>query len=72
MIFSTTNASELVFVAQTNLSYSVQWRTNLVSPTWTNLTSILASPLVRTISVDSATAPAAGERYFRVVTPMVP
>ena len=72
MIFSTTNASELVFVAQTNLSYSVQWRTNLVSPTWTNLTSILASPLVRTIAVDSATAPAAGERYFRVVTPMVP
>jgi hypothetical protein len=72
MIFSTTNASELIFVAQTNLSYSVQWRTNLVSPTWTNLTSILASPLVRTISVDSATAPAAGERYFRVVTPMAP
>ena len=72
MVFSTTNTSELVFVAQTNLSYSVQWRTNLVSPTWTNLTSILASPQVRTIAVDSATAPAAGERYFRVVTPMAP
>ena len=72
MVFATTNAGSLTFVAQSNLSYSVQWRTNLIAPAWTNLTSILASPLVRTIAVDSAAAPAAGERYFRVVTPMTP
>ena len=72
VIFTETNAGVLSFVAQTNLSYSVQWRTNLVAPSWTNLTSITASPLVRTITVNSATAPPGVERYFRVVTPLVP
>jgi hypothetical protein len=72
VVLTATNANVLSFIAQTNLSYSVQWRTNLLAPTWTNLTSITLSPLVRTILVDSASAPAAGERYFRVVTPLVP
>jgi len=72
VLFTETNAGVFSFVAQTNLTYSVQWRTNLLAPSWTNLTSITVSPLVRTILVDSATAPAAGERYFRVVTPLVP
>ena len=72
VIFTETNAGVLSFVAQTGLTYSVQWRTNLLAPTWTNLTSINLSPLVRTVTVDSASAPAGGERYFRVVTPLVP
>ena len=72
VIFTETNAGVLSFVAQTNLTYSVQWRTNLIAPSWTNLTSIAASPLVRTITVNSATAPPGVERYFRIVTPMVP
>jgi len=72
VLFTETNAGVFSFVAQTNLTYSVQWRTNLLAPSWTNLTSVLASPQVRTITVDSASAPVAPERYFRVVTPLVP
>src|SRR5205085_7734498 len=62
ILFTITNANVLSFVAQTNLSYSVQWRTNFVAPTWTNLTSITANSLVRTILVDTASAPGGGER----------
>jgi hypothetical protein len=39
---------------------------------WSNLTSITASPLVRTILVNTATAPSWPERYYRIVTPLVP
>jgi hypothetical protein len=71
IILSATNQTVLTFIAQSNLSYSVQWRTNVFVPTWKNLTSVTATASVRTILVDTATAPAA-ERYFRVVTPSVP
>ncbi len=72
IVFAATNASTLQFVAQTNLSYSVQWNTNLSAALWINLTNISASSQVRTVEVDSATAPAADQRYFRVVTPIAP
>ena len=72
IVLSATNAAVLNFTAQSNISYTVQWRTNLVAPAWSNLTSITALPLVRTVLVNSATAPAAPERYLRIVTPSVP
>ena len=72
IVLSATNAALLNFTAQSNLSYTVQWRTNLVAPAWSNLTSITALPLVRTVLVNSASAPAAPERYLRIVTPLVP
>ena len=72
IVFSATNATVLNFVAQSNYSYTVQWQTNLTTPAWSNLTSIIAQPLVRTILVNSATAPAGTERYLRIVTPLVP
>ena len=72
IVLAETNANALQFVAQTNLSYSVQMRTNLNTAVWFNLTSITASPLVRTVLVDTAIAPVESERYFRVVTPLAP
>ena len=72
IVLSATNAAVLNFVAQSNYSYSVQWRTNLTTPAWSNLTSITAQPLVRTVLVNSATVPAGAERYLRIVTPLVP
>ena len=72
IVLSATNATELSFVAQTNLSYTVQWRTNLVLSAWSNLTSIIAQPLVRTIQVNTVTAPAGAERYLRIITPQAP
>ena len=74
MVLSATNANQLSFLAQSNLTYSVQWKSNLTSGLWTNLTNIGGQTGVRTIVVDTASAPApAGpERYWRVVTPSGP
>lgn len=72
IVLTATNASVLQFVAQTNVSYSVQWRTNLSAMQWNTLTNIPAAPQVRTIQVNAATAPASAQQYFRVVTPLVP
>jgi hypothetical protein len=72
VLFTETNANALSFVAETNLSYSVQWRTNLTTAPWINLTNVQPSAQVRTITVDSGSVPPGTERYFRVVTPLVP
>ncbi len=72
IVLTATNANQLQFVAQSNISYSLQWRTNLSGGSWSNLTSIIAQPLVRTVEVNSASAPSAPERYLRVVTPQSP
>ncbi len=71
IVLTATNASVLQFVAQTNLSYSVQSRSNLNAAVWINLTSFTASPLVRTVQVDTVTVPFGAERYYRVVTPLM-
>jgi hypothetical protein len=72
VVFSAVNPVELNFIAQSNISYTVQWNSNLTAPVWSNLTSITSQPLVRTVVVDTATTPPLPERYYRVVTPLVP
>jgi len=72
IVLTATNANVLQFVAQMNVSYSVQSRSNLAAAAWINLTNITASSLVRTVQVDTVAAPLGTERYFRVVTPLVP
>jgi hypothetical protein len=72
IIVSATNASSLQFVAQTNIGYTVQSRTNLSSAVWNSISNITASPQVRTVAVDVVAPPGIGERYYRIVTPLVP
>ena len=73
ILLSATNASTLQFVAQTNIGYTVQFRTNLGAALWSRLTNIPASPLIRTVELNTPVPPApAGERYYRIVTPPVP
>ena len=72
IILSTTNTSSLQFVAQTNLGYTVQYRTNLSSALWNNISNIPSSPLVRTVVVEVAAPPGVGQRYYRIVTPAGP
>jgi hypothetical protein len=72
IVLTATNANVLHFVAQSNISYSAQWRTNMASALWNNLTSITAQPLVRTVQVNTATEPPSSEKYIRIVTPLVP
>ena len=69
ILVTATNAHVLQFTAQSNLSYGIQWRTNMLSPAWSNLTSITAQSLVRTLRIHSAIAPPSSEKFFRLVTP---
>ena len=65
--------SALQFVAQSNLSYSLQWRTNLSSASWLSLTNVAGTTNgVRVIQVPVANPPPDWERYYRVATPLVP
>jgi len=72
ILLTATNDAPWSFIAQPNLSYSVQWRSNLTTMGWTNLTSFFALPLTRTVEVNAVLAPVGVERYFRIVTPLVP
>jgi hypothetical protein len=69
---TTTNAGQLQFVAQTNIGYTLQYRTNLNSAAWSNLTSITAQSLTRTIEVTVPKPPPEPARFYRVVTPLAP
>ena len=69
IVLTTTNANVLRFVAQSNLSYTVQRRTNLIAPAWSSLTGITALPTVRTVLVNTVPAPSGTERYYRITTP---
>ena len=68
---SSTNSGLLEFVAQTNISYAVQYRTNLESSVWRNATNILPGTQVRTIQVP-APSPVEPRRFIRVMTPPEP
>ena len=73
ILLSATNATTLQFVAQTNIGYTVQFRTNLGAALWSRLTNIPASPLIRTVELNTPVPPGPiGERYYRIVTPPVP
>ncbi len=72
LTFATTNASLLEFVAQSNIAYSIQFRTNLVFGSWNNFTNLNSQSQARTVQVDVVPLPLLPERYYRVVTPQVP
>ena len=63
IVLTATNANVLQFVAQSNISYSVQWRTNLSTTLWTNVTNIGAQSGVRTIQVNTVQGPPRPQNY---------
>ena len=69
---STTNAAVLQFVAQTNVGYTLQFRTNLNGVLWNNLTNISAQSLMQTVRVAVPKPPAEPARFYRIVTPSLP
>jgi hypothetical protein len=72
-IFTTTNASVLQFVAQSNIAYTVQYRTNFTNAAWNTLTNVTGQPGIRTVDVNNILGPPPpDERYFRVLTPPEP
>jgi hypothetical protein len=67
---TTTNTQMLQFVAQSNLYYSVEYRTNLSSAAWTSISNVIGLiSTVRTIQVTAPNPPPDPERYYRVVIP---
>lgn len=54
--------------AAANHSYGIQWRTNLVSGSWSNLMTISAENTDRQLNLP-ANVPGSPVNYFRVVTP---
>ena len=71
-LFLTSTNKALEFVAQTNISYSVQYRTALGTQVWTTVSNVAAQPsLIRTVQVNTPNPPPERERYYRVVTPQV-
>jgi lysophospholipase L1-like esterase len=72
LTLNTTNSGVLEFLAESNIAYTVQYRTNLSAAPWSNLTNISAQSQARTVQVNVPNPPATRERYYRVVTPPVP
>jgi hypothetical protein len=68
----TNSALVLEFLARSNISYSIQFRTNLVSGSWNNLTNLNAQLQTRTVELNAVSLPALQEGYYRVVTPPTP
>jgi hypothetical protein len=69
----TVGNTALQFVAQTNLSYSLQYRTNLAAAMWTTLSNVTGQASnVRTVLVNTPNPAPERERYYRVATPAVP
>jgi len=67
------NGGALVqFTAMPNVGYTVQYRANLTSAPWLNLTNIAPQSETSQIQVLDSNASANGSRYYRLVTPMQP
>ena len=60
---------KLQFIAQSNLSYAVQFNTNLTTTNWFLLSNVAAQSLVRTVLVNDPNPPTNRHRYYRAVTP---
>ncbi len=67
-----TAGGQIEFVAQSNIAYTIQYRTNLSGPPWTSVTNIAGQSLIRTIQLSTPYPAPQRERYYRVVTPPVP
>jgi lysophospholipase L1-like esterase len=72
LTLSTTNTGVLEFLAESNIAYTVQYRTNLTFAPWGNLTNISAQSQARTVQVNVPNPPPTREHYYRVMTPPVP
>jgi hypothetical protein len=59
----------LQFVAQSNLSYSVQFNTNIAVNSWIGLSNISAQSLMRTVIVNDLNPATNRVRFYRAVTP---
>ncbi len=67
-----TNGAPLQFTAQSNILYTIQYRTNLDGSVWQTLSNVAPAPGVRPILFDSPPGTTNGPRYLRVLVPPLP
>ncbi len=60
------------FSAMPNISYTLQYRTNLVQGQWNKLTNVAAQPGTNAVEILDPAAAASGRRYYRIATPQQP
>jgi hypothetical protein len=63
-----TNPGLLQFIAQSNVAYRVEYRTNLAFESWSAFTSLAAQAFSRTAQVSVPYPPSVPARYYRIVT----
>jgi hypothetical protein len=63
------NPMRLQFVAQSNLSYAIQFSTNIGVNSWSALSNVAAQSLIRTVVVTDPSLPTNRVRFYRAVTP---
>ena len=61
--------ARMQFVAQSNLSYSVQFNTSVTALPWFTLSNVGAQSLVRTVLVSDPNPATNQTRFYRAVTP---
>jgi hypothetical protein len=72
LALTTLNGGQLEFVAQSNIAYTIQYRTNIGFAPWSTVTNIAGQSLIQTIQLNAPNPLPSAERYFRVVTPQLP
>jgi hypothetical protein len=65
-------AAPLQFDAQSNITYTVQYRTNFDAAPWQTLSNVAPQPGIRTIQFASPPETTNNARYFRVLVPPTP
>jgi len=63
------NPIQMQFIAQSNLTYSIQFNTNIGLNSWSTLSSINTKPSSRTVTVIDSNPSTNRVRFYRVVTP---
>jgi uncharacterized repeat protein (TIGR01451 family) len=60
------------FTAMPNITYTLQYRTNLIEGEWLKLTDVVAHLTMRTVEILDPDATAGAKRYYRIATPNQP
>jgi len=63
------NPFRLQFVAQSNVSYSVLFKTNVSGTPWFLLSNVAAQSQARTVLVTDPSPPTNGTSFYRTTTP---
>ena len=67
-----TGGALISFTAMPNISYTLQYRTDLVEGEWLKLRDVAAQPVLRTVEILDPDATAGAKRYYRIATPQQP